>query len=332
MIKIGIIGYGYWGPNLARNFSALDNCQVKYIVDLNPKRLAAVNKLYPAVITTNDIDSVMNDPEISAVVIATPVSTHFALAKQALGKGKHVLLEKPMARYAAEAAELISLADKKRLVLMVDHTFLYTGAVRKIKSLIDKGQIGRLRYFDSTRINLGLFQHDINVVWDLAPHDLSILKYLVPEKPYSLSAHGISHTENKIENIAYITVNYRSNMIAHFTLSWASPVKIRKTLIGGTKKMVVYDDLEPTEKVRIYDTGFSTSDSEKLLIDYRVGDIYIPKIAQGEALSELARDFLQAIGSRKRPLSDGKFGLEVVKMLEAAETSIKHRGKEVILK
>jgi predicted dehydrogenase len=331
-VEIGLIGFGYWGPNLARNFAAQENCRLKYVVDLNPQRLATVKKLYPAVITTDRAQEVINDPEIDAVVIASPVASHYPLAKKALLQGKHVLIEKPLTRFSAQAKELIALAKKKKLVLMVDHTFLYTGAVRRIKALIESGEIGQIHYFDSTRINLGLFQHDINVVWDLAPHDLSILRYLVKEKPYSVSAHGVAHTSSRMENLAYITLNYQSDLIAHFTLSWASPVKIRKTLIGGSKKMVVYDDLEPTEKVRIYDTGFSERESAKLLVDYRVGDIYIPKIPQGEALNELAKDFLTAVTTGRPPLSDGAFGLEIVQILEAAEKSIKLKGKEVRLK
>jgi len=331
MIKIALIGFGYWGPNLARNFSTLDSCQIKYIVDSNKQRLSLVKKHYPNVTAISEVDTVFNDREIDAVIIASPVSTHFTFAKKALTHGKHVLLEKPMTSSRAEAEELIELAKKQGKVLMVDHTFLYTGAVKKIKEIIEGGQIGAIRYFDSTRINLGLFQHDINVVWDLAPHDISILRYLVDEEPVSVIASGVSHTDNKIENIAYITLNYKSNMIAHFTLSWTSPVKIRKTLIGGTKKMVVYDDLEPTEKVRVYDTGFKVQDNSQLLIDYRVGDIYIPKVEQTEALSGLAQDFIQAMTTGKKPLSDWKSGLSVVSILEAAEKSIKNRGKEVLL-
>jgi len=332
MIRIGIIGFGYWGPNLARNFSSLDGCQVRYIADVDPKKLAVARKLYPAVTATENAEAVINDKEIEAVVIASPVSTHYEFAKNALNNGKHVLIEKPMTRSAAEAEELIELAAKKHKVLMVDHTFLYTGAVKKIKEIISQDHIGEIRYFDSTRINLGLFQHDVNVIWDLAPHDISILKYLVEEPPQSVIASGVSHTDNRVENIAYITLNYKTNMIAHFTLSWTSPVKIRKTLIGGTKKMVVYDDLEPTEKVRVYDTGFKVSDSQKLLIDYRVGDIFIPKVEQTEALKGLAQDFLRSISKGSRPLSDGKSGLAVVRILEAAESSIKNGGKEVPLK
>ncbi|MDD4178616.1 MAG: Gfo/Idh/MocA family oxidoreductase [Candidatus Margulisbacteria bacterium] len=330
-VKIGIIGFGYWGPNLARNFFALDGCQVKYIVDLSPARLAAAKKLYPSVNTTDKLETVLDDAEIDAVVIASPVSTHFQFAQKALVKGKHVLVEKPMTRLVSEAEELIALAKKQGRVLMVDHTFLYTGAVKKIKEMIKSDQLGKIQYFDSTRINLGLFQHDINVIGDLAPHDLSILSYLVDEAPASVIATGVSHTDNKVENLAYLTLNYQSAMIAHFTLSWSSPVKIRKTLIAGTKKMVVYDDLEPTEKVRVYDTGFKASESQNLLIDYRVGDIYIPKIEQTEALSALAKDFLAAITTGKAPLADAQKGLAVVRILESAEKSLKNHGQEVKL-
>ena len=331
MIKIGIIGFGYWGPNLARNFSLTQDCQIKYIIDLGKERLSLAQKMYPNVIVTQDIDIALNDNDLDAVIICSPVNTHFEFAKKALLNGKHVLIEKPMTRSTAEAEELIELASKKNKILMVDHTFLYTGAIKKIKETIDKGLIGDIQYFDSTRINLGLFQHDVNVVWDLAPHDISILLHLVKEPPYSVIATGTSHTSNKIENIAYITLNYQTNMIAHFNVSWTSPVKVRKTLIGGTKKMVVYDDLEPTEKVRIYDTGFKNNDSQQLLIDYRVGDIYIPKVEQTEALRGLANDFIQAITKNKKPLSDAKSGMDVVRILEAAQQSISNQGKEIKL-
>ncbi|MBL0079449.1 MAG: Gfo/Idh/MocA family oxidoreductase [Bacteroidetes bacterium] len=277
---------------------------------------------------------IFNNNEIDAVVIATPVFTHFELAKKALENGKHVLLEKPMTSSVEEAEQLIDLANKYQKVLMVDHTFLYTGAVQKMKKMIDSDEIGNIKYFDSTRINLGLFQPDVNVLWDLAPHDISILNYLKPEKPYSVQATGISHTNNGIENIAFLTINYQSGFIAHFNCSWTSPVKIRLMLIGGDKKMVVFNDLEPTEKIKIYDTGYNhKTDEEKkrILVDYRAGDIFIPKIENKEALSGMAADFISAIINNTTPISNYQSGLSVIKILEASQKSIKNQGKEIII-
>jgi predicted dehydrogenase len=332
MTGIAIVGYGYWGPNLVRNFSTVPGSKVEWVADLRTERLEVIKKQYPAIRTTANFDDALNDPAVSAVVIATPVQHHYQLAKKALEHGKHVLIEKPMTQSSAEAEELVEISKKKGLVLMVDHTFLYTGAVRKIKDLINSGEIGDIQYFDSTRINLGLFQPDINVLWDLAPHDISILFYLVTGKPISVSATGISHTPNGLENVAYLTVNYDGAHIAHFSCSWSSPVKIRKMLIGGTKKMIVFDDVEPSEKVKVYDTGYSVKSDEekrKLLIDYRVGDIYVPKLEQREALAGMAADFISAIENGTTPVSDWKVGLEVVKVLEAAQESIKNKGKEI---
>jgi predicted dehydrogenase len=278
---------------------------------------------------------VISDKEIDAVVIATPVFTHYKLAKQALTEGKHVLIEKPMTSSVAEADELINLAAQKGLTLMADHTFLYTGAVAKMKEIIETEVIGTPLYFDSARINLGLFQPDINVLWDLAPHDISILTYLITEMPESINATGISHTRNKIENIAYLTVNYQSDFIAHFNCSWSSPVKVRQTLIGGDKKMILYNDLEPSEKVRVYDTGYNhKTDEEKtrIMVDYRTGDVYIPKLSGREALAGVAGDFIQSILLKKDPLSNAQLGRSVVRILEASQESIKNNGKEVRIK
>lgn len=332
MTKIAIVGYGYWGPNLVRNFNSVEGCTVKWVADLRAERLAALSRLYPNIQTTDNPEDLYADPELDAIVVATPVHTHYPVAKKALEHGKHVLLEKPMAQSVAEAKELVALSQEKGRVLMVDHTFLYTGAVQKIKELIDSGELGEVEYFDSTRINLGLFQQDINVLWDLAPHDISILFHLVNERPHSVCATGISHTPNGLENIAYLTVNYPSRRIAHFSCSWTSPVKIRKILIGGSNKMVMFDDVEPTEKVKVYDTGYHVSNDEekrKLLIDYRTGDIFVPKLAQKEALSGMAADFVHAIRTGATPLSDWKVGLEVVQVLEAAQESIRNNGKEI---
>jgi predicted dehydrogenase len=334
MIRIGIIGYGYWGINLLRNFINAADCTVTAICDSRVERLNAAQKVHPSLTVYTDVDTFMSQAPVDAVVIATPVFLHFSLAKKALLAGKHVLVEKPLTASVIEAEELVELSLKHNLVLAVDHTFLFTGSVQKIKSYIDKGELGALQYFDSTRINLGLFQPDVNVIWDLAPHDISILNYLVPERPVSVVCTGQSHTNNGLENIAYLTLNYSSNFIAHFTCSWVSPLKIRRILIGGDNKMCLYDDVEPTEKIKIYDTGFTArteSEKHQMLIDYRVGDIYIPKIPQNEALASMAADFIQSIIQGRKPLVDGYAGLEVVSILEAAQKSISSGGKEIKL-
>lgn len=334
-MNLGVIGYGYWGPNIVRNFFTAADCTVKAVADGRPERLAVLAKIFPSINGVKTAEEIIGDNEIDAVVIATPVFTHFALAKKALENGKHVLIEKPMTSTVAQAEELIELAEKKGLTLMADHTFLYTGAVQKMKELIDTDIVGTPRYFDSSRINLGLFQPDVNVLWDLAPHDISILTYLIAEAPLSINATGISHTRNNIENIAYMTVNYNSDFIAHFNCSWTSPVKVRQTLIGGDKKMIVYNDLEPSEKVRVYDTSYNhTTDDEKtkIMVDYRTGDVYIPKISLSEALAGVANDFIQSIIQNKSPLANAHLGMQVVKILEASQESIKNNGKEVKIK
>ncbi len=333
-MNIAIIGYGYWGPNLVRNFSAVANCKVKYVIDARTERLETVKKAYPNIEVNVLADLAMADTSVDALVIATPVFAHYALAKQALSSGKHVLIEKPMTATVAEAEELIELAKRNNLLLMVDHTFLYTGAIKKMKELIDANDLGGIQYFDSTRINLGLFQPDVNVLWDLAPHDISILLYLINSKPYSVNATGISHTNNGIENIAYLTVNYTNGFIAHFSCSWTSPVKLRTLLVGGDKKMVVFNDLEPSEKIRVYDTGYNfRTDEEKkrLLVDYRTGDVFIPKLEMKEALLGMANDFITCIQTKGVPVSNAELGLEVIKILEAAQQSIKQNGKEIKL-
>ncbi len=334
-INVGVVGYGYWGPNIVRNFFASNGCTVKAVADGRPERLSALAKIFPSIQGVKDGNDIINSKEIDAVVVATPVFTHFALAKKALENGKHVLIEKPMTASVAEADELINIAAKKGLTLMADHTFLYTGAVEKMKELIDTEVIGKPLYFDSARINLGLFQPDVNVLWDLAPHDISILTYLVSEMPESINATGISHTRNKIENIAYLTVNYNSDFIAHFNCSWSSPVKVRQTLIGGDKKMILYNDLEPSEKVRVYDTGYNhktEEDKTRIMVDYRTGDVFIPKLSSREALAGVASDFIQSIMQKKDPLANAELGRKVVKILEASQESIKNNGKEIKIK
>ena len=306
-IKVGVIGYGYWGPNIVRNFFATPDCTVRMVADGRPERLNLLAKTFPSIQGVRDAEDIIGSKEVDAIVIATPVHTHFELAKRALLQGKHVLIEKPMTSSVREADELIELATKKGLTLMADHTFLYTGAVQKMKEIIQTEVIGTPLYFDSSRINLGLFQPDINVLWDLAPHDISILTYLITEIPESINATGISHTGNKIENIAYLTVNYNSNFIAHFVCSWTSPVKVRQTLIGGDKKMILYNDLEPSEKVRVYDTGYNhktEEDRNQIMVDYRTGDVYIPKLSSREALAGVADDFVQSVINKKDPMSN----------------------------
>jgi predicted dehydrogenase len=296
--------------------------------------LQQLAKVFPGIAGVTDADELIYDPDLDALIIATPVSTHFTLARKALAEGKHVLLEKPMASSVEEAEILINLAQQKNVLLMVDHTFLYTGAVQKMRQLVDSNELGNVKYLDSTRINLGLFQPDINVLWDLAPHDISILNYLVSERPYSVNATGITHTHNKIENIAYLTINYASGFIAHFNCSWTSPVKVRMMLIGGDKKMILYNDLELTEKVKVYDFGYSYSNDEEkkqILVDYRTGDIHVPKLATTEALLGMAEDFITCILEKKQPKSSCHLGLDVVRILEASNKSIKHSGREVVL-
>lgn len=334
MINIGIIGYGYWGPNLVRNFFAAKDCCVVSVADGRLERLQQLARVFPSIKGVQEAADVIYDPQIDAVVIATPVFTHFPLAKEAILQGKHVLIEKPMTSSVLEAEILIDLADQKNVLLMVDHTFLYTGAVEKMKQLVDNRELGNIKYLDSTRINLGLFQPDINVLWDLAPHDISILNYIINERPYSVNATGITHTHNQIENIAYLTVNYDSGFIAHFNCSWTSPVKVRMMLIGGDQKMILYNDLEPTEKIKIYDTGYShTTDEDKkrILVDYRTGDIHVPKLNTTEALLGMANDFITSIQAQCKPKSNSQIGLDVVRILEASNKSIKNNGCEVLL-
>ncbi len=337
MMNIAVIGYGYWGPNLVRNFSWLEDTHVKYVCDLDENRLEKVHALFPNVeITTTDYQQILDDPEIAAVAVATPVKTHYPLARAALEAGKHVLIEKPMTDKASDAAKLNELARKMNRIIMVDHTFLYTGAVKKIKELVDSGQIGDIYYFDSVRVNLGLFQNDVNVIWDLAPHDLSIMKYIIGKKPVSVSANGVSHVKNNMENIAYLTVFYEDTTFAHFHINWLSPIKVRQILIGGSEKMIVYNDMENTEKIKVYDSGVELNSGDKdalynTLIQYRTGDMFAPKLDQTEALKSECQHFVDCINKGESPISDGEFGLEIVKILEAAQLSMKQKGENINL-
>lgn len=334
-VNIALVGYGYWGVNLLRNLTTIKQSEVLMVCDSREERLKVINETYPGINTTTSFADIINNGEVQAVVIATPTFSHYELAKRALQAGKHVLVEKPLTATTEQAEELVQLATSKGLQLMVDHTFLYSGAVEHMKQLVDGGEIGTLKYFDSTRINLGLLQPDVNVLWDLAPHDISILLFLQKEQPTSVNAVGVSHTGNGIENIAYMTLNYESGFIAHFNCSWTSPVKLRTTLIGGDKKMIVYDDINPTEKVKIYDTGYeckTLEDRTKIYVDYRVGDISIPKVSTHEPLRKMLEDFLSCIESGNTPVSSWEVGLKAVRILEAAQQSIKQNGKLILIK
>jgi predicted dehydrogenase len=336
MARIAVIGYGYWGPNLARNFMETPGAELAAVCDLRPERLALVAKRYPAVRTTADIGGMIKDRSIDAVAIATPVSTHFELARAALEAGKHVLLEKPLTSSSEQGRTLIDLAARKGRVLMVDHTFVYTGAVRKIREMVAAGEVGDLYYYDSVRINLGLIQHDVNVLWDLAVHDLSIMDYLLGRKATGVSATGMSHFEGKPEDVAYLTVFFEGRLIAHIHANWLAPVKIRRTVVSGSRKMVVYDDLEPSEKVKVYDKGVVMPEDEgsvrKMLIGYRAGDMMSPQLEVSEALGVEARHFLDCIRTGERPITDGESGLRVIRILEAAQESMKRRGQFCELK
>ncbi len=332
---MGVIGCGYWGPNLLRNFAEHEAAQVAWICDTDDTRLSAMGRRYPAARTTNDCQKLFSDPNLDAIAVVTPVGTHFQIAKEALLAGKHVLVEKPLTATVREAEELIELAEKNRRTLMVDHTFVYTGAVRKMKEILTSDGLGELLYFDSVRINLGLFQRDINVLWDLAPHDLSIMNYLIERQPLGLSALGSCHIEPGIENIAYMVMKFDDDFIAHFHFNWLAPVKIRRTLIAGARKMILYDDIEPTEKVRVYDKGVTANrigDREaeyQTLVSYRTGDVWAPKLDATEALTYVVREFLDSIRSGRKALTDGEAGLRVVRLLEAAQCSIKESGRFV---
>jgi predicted dehydrogenase len=333
MINIGVIGYGYWGPNIVRNFSAIDGAVVRSICDSNQESLNRARKAYPQLSTTQDCCEVIAATNIDAVAIITPVSTHFDLAKRALQNGKHIFVEKPFTATAAEAEELIELAEQKNLTIMVDHTFIFTGAVRKIKRLIEEKVLGDLYYYDSVRVNLGLFQRDVNVVWDLAPHDFAVMDFLIDEKPSAVAACGKAHV-NGLEDTAYITVHFDNNMIAHFNVNWLSPVKIRTTLIGGEKQMLVWNDLEVDEKIRIYDKGVKISNRESaynLRVSYRSGDMYAPKVDPVEALRHESEYFVSCVSRGERPENDGRAGLRVVKLLEACSKSIRQNGLSVNL-
>jgi len=334
MIGIGVIGYGYWGPNMVRNFSNTPGAKMLVVSDLQSNRLDLVRELYPSIETTNDYLQIFANPAIHAVVVATPVSSHFDIALAALQAGKHVLVEKPMTLTSKEGVYLVNEARQRNLILMVDHTFVYMGAVRKIKELVESGDLGEIYYYDSTRVNLGLFQHDVNVLYDLAVHDLSIMDYIMDGvQPVAVSATGKSHVKGKPDNIAYLTLFFKSNFIAHINVNWLSPVKLRQTLIGGDKKMIVFDDLKSNEKVKVYNCGITVSNDQQEIyenmVSYRMGDIWSPKFDSTEALQTEALHFVDCIKNNKHPLTDGEMGLRVVKILEAASESLINKGKTI---
>ena len=333
VVNFGVIGYGYWGPNVVRNLASLEGCQVLVVADQIPTARKRAQKAYPGIKVTADASEVISSAAIDAVAVVTPVWTHYELAKAALLNGKHVFVEKPFTSNAAQAEELIELAARKNLKIMVDHTFLFTGAVKKIRQLIEEGTLGKLYYYDSTRVNLGLFQHDVNVIWDLAPHDLSIIDYLIKEAPEAVAATGQTHL-NGFEDVAFITLYFPNRIIAHISVNWLSPVKVRTTLIGGEKKMLVWNDLEVDEKIKVYDKGVNIASQEgvyDLLVSYRSGDMWAPQIEQVEALRFELGYFAECILHDERPSNDGIAGLRVVKMLEAASESLSKRGALVYL-
>jgi len=338
LIRVGVVGYGYWGPNLVRNCFEANGAEVACVSDLREDRLALLSSRYPTVKTTRDFRDLVDDPSIDAVTIATPVSTHYELALRALQAGKHVLVEKPLASNTDQVQHLIDVAQKKNRVLMVDHTFVYNGAVRKIRELVESGGLGEVYYYDSVRVNLGLFQHDVNVLWDLAVHDLSIMDYVLPFRPCAVSATGLSHVPGGTENIAYLTLFFEGSQIAHIHVNWLAPVKLRRTLIGASRKMIVYDDLDQSEKIKVYDKGITLNNHQspeklyQMLVGYRTGDMLAPQIDGTEALRREIHHFLECIERHQEPETGGPAGLRVVEILQAASQSMAQRGRPVELR
>jgi predicted dehydrogenase len=335
VIRIGIVGYGYWGPNLVRNFVEHAGVELVWIADLDQAKLDLARKRFPALKTTTNFQDLLRDPSVDAVAIATPVSTHFELGMAVLKSGKHLWLEKPMAETSLQARQLVDEAEKRRLLLHVDHTFVYTGAVKKMGEVVESGELGKILYYDSVRVNLGLFQRDVSVISDLAVHDFSILDYLLKDHPVAVSAGGINHFPGTPENLAYITMFYDSGTIAHINVSWLAPVKVRTILLGGSKKMITYDDLQPSEKVKIYDKGVSFTDDPakiyEMRVGYRTGDMWAPKLAGAEALAVEVEHFVDCIENSKPSITDGRLGLRVVELVEAATSSMRGRGETVHL-
>ena len=335
MIGVGVIGYGYWGPNLVRNFAEIPSSQVVAVSDLRPARLDVARGRYPSIETTTQYEDLLTNPRVDVVVVCTPVSSHFELAMRALQAGKHVLVEKPLTATSEQALRLIEEAERRKRVLMVDHTFVYTGAVRRIQQLVASGEMGDIYYYDSVRVNLGLFQHDVSVLWDLAVHDLSIMDYILPSKPCAVSATGMSHVPGEPENIAYLTLFFAERLMAHVHVNWLAPVKVRRSLVGGSRKMIVYDDLEPSERVKVYDKGIAVNDAPEsmyqALISYRTGDMWAPQLDGTEALRLEAQHLVCCIEQGEQPITSGAAGLRVVRILEAASESMAEQGRLVEL-
>ncbi|QFU17879.1 Gfo/Idh/MocA family protein [Microvirga thermotolerans] len=341
MIGIGVVGYGYWGPNLARCVSEAEGSRLAGIADLSPQARKRAAARYPAARIEEQWQSLVADPAIDALIVATPTRWHFEIALAALRAGKHVLIEKPIASSAREAGILIEEAARRGLTLMVDHTFVYTGAVQKIRELVSEGAVGDIYYYDSTRINLGLFQSDVNVIWDLAVHDLAILDYVLDARPLAVSATGAGHIKGSPENMAHITLYLEGGATAYLNVNWLAPVKIRRTLIGGSRRMIVYDDVEPSEKVKVYDRGVSVAETSespeapdeirRLLLNYRMGDVWAPQLSVKEALLTEIEHFVDCIEQGKAPMTGGASGLHVVTLLEGASQSLKRRGHPVEL-
>jgi predicted dehydrogenase len=336
MVRIGVVGYGYWGPNLVRNFADTPGCEVAAVADLDTDKLATVKRRFPTVTTTTNFNDLLADATIDAVAIATPVNTHYELAMAALKAGKHVWVEKPMTETFEQARRLVDEAERRGKVLHVDHTFIYTGAVQKMAEIVKADELGKIYYYDSIRVNLGLFQRDVSVISDLAVHDFSILDHLFGEQPSAVTASGMNHFPGTPENLAYVTLYYDSGMIAHVNCSWLAPVKVRQILVGGSKKMVTYDDLEASEKIKIYDKGVSFTDDpakiQEMRVGYRTGDMWAPKLAVTEALRIEGEQFVGCIAHNKKSLTDGQLGLRVVQIIEAACESMRSKGKTVYLK
>jgi predicted dehydrogenase len=335
MLGVGVIGYGYWGPNLVRNFAEVLDARVVAVSDLRRDRLDVLTGRYPAIATTTDHHDLLQNPAVEAVVVATPVRTHFDLARQALEAGKHVLVEKPLAATVEEAERLIELAERRGLTLMVDHTFVYTGAVQRMKQLVDEGHLGRLYYWDSVRANLGIFQPDVSVLADLAVHDLSIMDYVMNARPVAVAATGVAHVPGRPVNTAYLTCFFEGNLLAHFHVNWLSPVKARRTLVGGDQRMIVYDDIEPSEKVKIYDSGITLDPGEQgrfeMMVGYRAGDMWAPRLSLTEALRVEVQHFAECVREGKRPLTDGHAGYRTVRILDGAARSLAERGRPIEL-
>jgi predicted dehydrogenase len=334
-LGVAVIGCGYWGPNLVRNFAACPLTAVAAVCDQDPGRLDKAAAFAPQAKRYRDAREAFDDPDVHAVAIATPVGTHGRLAAQALAAGKHVLVEKPLATSVREAEDLVRRAKAANRVLMVDHTFVFSPAVRKIKELIDTGELGEIYYIDSVRINLGLFQTDVNVIWDLAPHDLSIVDFLLGRPPRSVASMGSSHTGGELEDVAYLNLDFGDNLLASFHVNWLSPVKVRHLIVGGSRKGLVYNDLNPWEPIKVYDRGITVSagpeERRGFLVSYRTGDIWSPHVEPQEALQNVARHFAECCRDGKTPDTPGEAGLRVVRILEAAQRSIKAQGGRITL-